>query len=183
MADYIEDRDSRNGRGSSGLSIAGLVIGILSLIFSLIPCIGTMALFPAIVGLILSILGYRQDKEMNTSTTMGISGIVLTSIAILFSGFQSFAFGTIGSDVASGMDIEVANCEEILTQFEKVAAEFEAINNKNEEEIGMSDVTKILKSVTKVAAYKKKATEMGCDDDPEFTAKMDAIADRIGDDK
>ena len=44
------------------MGIATLVIGIISLIISFIPCVGWFVLIPAIIGLILGIVGVCMEK-------------------------------------------------------------------------------------------------------------------------
>ena len=61
-----------------GLAIAGMILGIISMVAWLLPFLG----FPtAIVGLILSILGRRSV----TRKGMALAGIILSSIALALS--------------------------------------------------------------------------------------------------
>ena len=61
---------------TDGLSIAGFVIGIISLILC-------NSFIGPIIGLILSIIGTRRfDPSRNTSKWMGVTGIVLNAVAI-----------------------------------------------------------------------------------------------------
>ena len=48
---------------TNGLSIGGMVVGILSLLIYFIPCIGILGGLIGGVGLILSIIGYRSAKD------------------------------------------------------------------------------------------------------------------------
>ncbi len=61
---------------TNGMAIAGLVVGIISLILWWIPFFG---LVPPIVGIILSNLGRRAA----TGRTMAIVGLVLSIIALV----------------------------------------------------------------------------------------------------
>ena len=78
------------------MKIAGLIFGILSILGMLlgfIPCFGAFNWLNipfAIIGLILSILGYTQEKSLNLPTGMATTGIVLCAIAILFGAIRLF---------------------------------------------------------------------------------------------
>jgi hypothetical protein len=73
---------------TNGLSIAGLIL----------------AFFIPLVGLILSIIGLKQSKENNQSTTLAKVGIILSSIFMVL-GFVSFLFlfvvGAASGDVST----------------------------------------------------------------------------------
>ena len=61
------------------MGISSLIIGIISIIISIIPCLGSLAIIPAIIGLILGIISLATGKERKKS----IIGIIMSSIAIL----------------------------------------------------------------------------------------------------
>ncbi len=65
-----------------GLSIAGMVLGIVSLAVLCIPYVNFLSLVCAIVGLILSIIGKKKSKAANAPTGMATAGIVLSIIAL-----------------------------------------------------------------------------------------------------
>ncbi len=65
-----------------GLSIAGMVLGIVSLAVLCIPYVNFLSLICAIVGLILSIMGKKKSKAANAPTGMATAGIVLSIIAL-----------------------------------------------------------------------------------------------------
>ena len=63
-----------------GMSIAGMVLGIIGLVFALfLPYVG---IFVAIVGLILSILGRKKSKDAGFPSGMALAGIICSCIAI-----------------------------------------------------------------------------------------------------
>jgi uncharacterized membrane protein len=60
-----------------------MVLGIIAFILSLIPCIGGwIAFLPALIGLILSILGLLQSKKTGQGRGMAIAGIVLCILVL-----------------------------------------------------------------------------------------------------
>ncbi|MCZ4243450.1 hypothetical protein [Pedobacter punctiformis] len=76
------------------MKTAGLIFGILSILGMLlgfIPCFGAFNWLNipfAVVGLILSIVGYNQEKKINMPTGTAVTGIVLCAIAIVFGGIR-----------------------------------------------------------------------------------------------
>lgn len=60
--------------GKGGCAIAGMIVGIVSLVFS---CSGIIGLIAGVVGLILSIAGLKSDKR-----GMAVAGVICSSIAL-----------------------------------------------------------------------------------------------------
>ncbi len=68
----------------------GLVLGILALVLSFIPCIGIWAIVPGLIGLVLSIVGFSMAGKVNASKGLAIAGMTLSIIACCMSGYQWF---------------------------------------------------------------------------------------------
>ncbi len=67
------------------MGIAGLVLGILGIIFSFIPGINWLGIILAVVGLILSIVALVTSKRNGQSNGPAVAGIVLCAISIILS--------------------------------------------------------------------------------------------------
>jgi hypothetical protein len=68
------------GGTRNGMGIAGLVLGVLSLIPPL-----TLLVFPGILGVVFGILGRRRTKRAEASNGgMALSGIITGSLGVLF---------------------------------------------------------------------------------------------------
>lgn len=80
------------------MGVAALVLGIISIIIGFIPLCGSIAYFPAIVGLILGIVDIVMKSKNNGSKGMGIAGTVLSGIALVVITFWLFIFGAIFTD-------------------------------------------------------------------------------------
>ena len=82
------------------MGVASLVLGIISVIFAWIPFCGYIALVPAIVGLILGIVNVvKQSKIEGGKKGLGIAGVVLNIIALVFIIFYTIVFTKGASDV------------------------------------------------------------------------------------
>ena len=66
------------------MKIASLVIGCVTILLSFIPCLGWFAILPAVVGIILGVLAFKQARKNNQPKGMPIAGIVLNIVSILF---------------------------------------------------------------------------------------------------
>ena len=163
---------------TNGLSIGGMVVGILSLLISFIPCIGILGGLIGGVGLILSIIGYRSAKDSGGPTTMAIVGIVLSALAIIIA-LACVTFMSRASNNAT-TPLEIETCEEVLAEMKKTTSEMKVLQDKGDD-AGLGDLSVIINSTTKLIAIQKAAEEMSCNNDPEFKAKMDEFAREIGD--
>ena len=79
----MEQNTTSDPNAGKSWGVAGLVVGIISLIFSFIPCLGAWAFIPAIVGIILSAVSMKQAGP-NGSKGMAIGGLICAVIAVIF---------------------------------------------------------------------------------------------------
>ena len=94
-----------------GLGIAGMVIGIVALIWAMIPLLGAGAWWLAVVGLVLSIVGFVMAKNGNNPNKgMMMTGIILGVVATALSFYRVYqvtkavaAFEEIGKEFATEM--------------------------------------------------------------------------------
>ncbi len=69
-----------------------MVIGIVAVVLTFIPCMGWIAFLPSIVGLVLGIVDVSSKKKANLPAGKGIAGIVCNSVAILIAILWIFVF-------------------------------------------------------------------------------------------
>lgn len=95
------------------MGIAALILGILSIIVGFIPLCGSIALFPAIIGLILGIVDTVLKSKKGEKKGVSIAGIVLSALAIVIIVFWVFVFGA----ALSAIDVnEIENALESLNE-------------------------------------------------------------------
>jgi hypothetical protein len=75
-----ETTTTTNSKAGKGLGIAGLVLGILAAILSFVPCLGMYAIFPGIIGLILSVISIVQAGKAGAAKGMAIAGLVCSIV-------------------------------------------------------------------------------------------------------
>ncbi len=74
------------------MGVASLVLGIVSIVFCWIPCVGNFAFLPGVLGIILGGCGIHVAKKKNEGKGVAIAGLVLSIISVLFSLFWIFVF-------------------------------------------------------------------------------------------
>ena len=62
----------------AGQAVTSLVLGIVSIVFTFIPCFGFVSIVTGIIGLIMGILG----RKSMTRHSMAVTGIVLSAISL-----------------------------------------------------------------------------------------------------
>jgi len=80
---------------SQNLGIAALVIGIITFVLAVIPCVGLIAIIPGIISIILASVGLSQASRNNSPRGVLIAGLIIAIIASLISLSQVFVVGKI----------------------------------------------------------------------------------------
>ena len=65
------------------MDTAALVIGIIATMVGFIPCVNTLVILPAIVGLILGIISFRKKREEDQSSGIALAGIILNALPLI----------------------------------------------------------------------------------------------------
>lgn len=73
-----------NGKG---LGMAGLIVGIVALLFSFIPCVGMYAVLPAVVAIILSAISMSQSSKIGSPKGMATAGLICGIIALIIAAY------------------------------------------------------------------------------------------------
>ncbi|WP_246382368.1 DUF4190 domain-containing protein [Prauserella isguenensis] len=93
----------------NGLGTAGFVLGLIGLIFSLIPLIGVIAWPLVILGLVFSLIGFfRARGGKATNKGMSIAGIVVSAVGLVMCILWLGAFGNAANEVDKEANRETA---------------------------------------------------------------------------
>ncbi|MCD8422366.1 SH3 domain-containing protein [Tenacibaculum finnmarkense] len=78
-----------------GLGITGLVIGIVALVLSFVPCIGVYSIFIGIIGLIISGVAFYLCTKNNDNTHKGIviAGMITSFLGFGLGYYQKYTIG------------------------------------------------------------------------------------------
>jgi hypothetical protein len=108
-----------NAQAGKTLGIIGLVLGILALVFSFVPCLGMYAIFPAVLGLGAGIGGFLQANKVAAPKSMAIAAIVLSIAATGMAAYQY----TLAQKAKKGFT-------KFTTETEKTLKELDSLNLK-----------------------------------------------------
>lgn len=78
---------------SKGLGTAGIILGFITLVFSLIPILGMLAIFLGFIALMINGTGIGIAIKHRHSKSRLITSLVITLIGIAFSLIQFSALG------------------------------------------------------------------------------------------
>ncbi|MBO7686660.1 MAG: DUF4190 domain-containing protein [Kiritimatiellae bacterium] len=79
------------------MGIASLVLGIVGLVFSCIPCLVLWSLLLTIPGLILGIVGMSQAKKTGKGKGPAIGGLICSIIGLAIAAFWLILGGAIAA--------------------------------------------------------------------------------------
>ncbi len=68
---------------TQGLGIAGIIVGIFSIFFAIIPCTIFLGIILGVIGLILTIIGLNQASKLNAQKGLLIAGLISSIIGNL----------------------------------------------------------------------------------------------------
>ena len=76
------------------MSFAGMVLGIVAVTLAWIPIIGVVSIPLVLVGMPLSIIGFRQRRRRGAGLGVAAAGLVTNSVALVFIIFYIVLFIT-----------------------------------------------------------------------------------------
>ena len=86
------------------LGIIALVLGIVALLFSFIPCLGMYAIFPGIIGIVLGVLSLTQAKKINAPNGMAIAAIACAVLGSAVASYQYYALTKVATNAAGELN-------------------------------------------------------------------------------
>lgn len=140
-----------------GLGIAGLVLGIIALIISFIPCLGMWALIPGIIAIVFSAIGYSQASQANASKGILIAALILSILGTSIAGWQFYLLRNaptqiekFGKELQKAIDDEIddENMEDLEDAMEELEGKIEDINDDSMQEASKA-ASKALKEFSK----------------------------------
>lgn len=90
---------SQNPTAGKTLGMVGMILGIVAVVLSFIPCLGMYALIPGVIGLILSIVSISQAGKVGAPKGMAIAGIACSIVGCAIAGWQWYAVAHVADAV------------------------------------------------------------------------------------
>jgi hypothetical protein len=124
-----------------GLGIAGLVLGIVSILICFIPCVGVMAIVPGLIGVTLSAIAYNQAVKGNGARGLIIAALVVSILGSSVSILQGVFISSVANhgdrfwhrfekqvEDETGKSVD-QNVKEIGTEMESVLEKLENVDD------------------------------------------------------
>lgn len=94
----------QNSNAGQGLGIAGLVLGIIALVISFIPCLGMYALVPGIIAIVLSAVGLSQAAKANASRGLLIAALIVSILGTSIAAWQFMLLRTAADKIEENVE-------------------------------------------------------------------------------
>ena len=122
----------KSSNQQSGVGIGALVTAIIAFLIAVVPCLGLIAIIPAVIAIVLAIIGLSRPQG---NQGMLVGGLVVGIIALMISVSQSFVLGKIANKSGNwATDIEKA-IRDVTDDLEKEFGDNEVtikINSNND---------------------------------------------------
>jgi uncharacterized membrane protein HdeD (DUF308 family) len=105
------------------ISIIALVLGICAFVFSFVPCLGTWAVFPGVIALVLGIIGFLQARKINAPKGLAIAGIILAFLGSTVAIWQMSAIDSAIKETDKALKESSVEMEKLEKDLEKTASE------------------------------------------------------------
>ncbi len=115
----MEENTKNSGQG---LGVAALIVGIISFVVAIIPCVGLLAVFTSFVAIILGAIGLSQASRDNSPKGLNMGGLILGIVA-LFIAIAQIVFFAGFADKASFIEEKIEDIfddieTDVLNEFE-----------------------------------------------------------------
>jgi membrane-bound ClpP family serine protease len=90
--------EENRSNSAQNLGIAALIIGIITFVLAVIPCVGIIAIIPGVVAVVLATVGLSQASRNNSPRGVIVAGLVISSVAVIIAFSQIFVAGRIARD-------------------------------------------------------------------------------------
>ena len=91
MSDELKESGS-----VTAVSVVGFVFGLIGMLASFIPCLGSLAFYISIPASVVSGIGVGMAYSQNAKKTFAIVALTISLIGLVVSGFQYFALMSAG---------------------------------------------------------------------------------------
>ncbi len=135
--------ENKTSNAGQGLGIAGLVLGIIALIISFIPCLGMWAIIPGIIAIVFSAIAFSQANKANASKGLVIAALIISITGTAIAGWQMYMLRNAPSQIEKlGKELQKVieeeldddNLKDLEEALEELEGEIEEITEESIEE-------------------------------------------------
>jgi len=96
----MENLTNSSSAGKSA-GLAGLIVGLVALLISIIPCLGMWGAVPAIAGIILSAISMSQAGKEGASKGLATGGLICSIVAFLIAAYWIYVWMFVANAASS----------------------------------------------------------------------------------
>lgn len=138
----MEQNSTTNPNAGKGLGIAGLIVGIVALLFSFIPCLGMWAIVPAIVGLIMSAISMKQAGAAGAPKGMAIGGLICSILGLLIALYWIYLLYFGASQVMNELE-KTGALDSLKNAMDRMPGAMDSLNKAMEQLKEVTDTLKV----------------------------------------
>ena len=113
------------------MGVAALVLGIVALVLSFLPCVSWLAYLPAFVGVVLGIVGLVLSRKTGEGKWTALPGLVFSITAIIWVPVLAFVF--LGGIFSMGALASLPGLDELSGRFQRHAVQQRATGLRGRE--------------------------------------------------
>lgn len=127
----------KGNAGGLALSIVGLVLGTCALLFSFIPCLGYLAIYPGAVAIIISLVGLFISTR---SKGLPLTALVVSVLSVGIAFWQGVRVEEVGKDLKKGAEQFGKDFQKGADQMQKEADRLEKERLEREKKANQNKV-------------------------------------------
>lgn len=156
--------------GTSGLAIAGLVIGIIALLGCWVPLLNVGSAFIALIGLVLSIIALVKARKAASGKGMAVAATVLNAVALVA---VIGMYGSAGAAYnAATSDSSASSSGSAVVSSASSAASEDAASKDGSDNQASSDTAAKFKQIKHGMSYKQVKNIMGSEGDEQSSSSV-----------
>ena len=94
----------RDSGAVTALSVVGFVFGLIGLMGSFVPCLGSLAFFVGVPGALAAGIGLGIAYHQQAKRTFAIAALTISLIGVVISGFQYLSIVSAGKSAQDSIE-------------------------------------------------------------------------------
>ena len=103
IMEQIVDQQQKDSGAVTAMSVVGFVFGLIGLMASFIPCLGSLAFFIGVPSALVSGLGLGIAYHQHAKRTFAIVALTVSLIGVVISGVQYFTIASAGKSAQDNL--------------------------------------------------------------------------------